>query len=198
MVIKNVEAPEPSKCATMAITTVPIQILTGSPLTSVNTREISGSNKPALFITPKNKMANPSMIPVGATPTMPSSIKPPSSAPKPPIKAKTTGTRINATMTDTLLVSMSAKNTKIVKNPSNANTFLLLVNVNLFHVISRPAHLSIGDSLASALLEISRVQEASKGTDERFDRKLYPFWAHISVLWQAVTRKMGGAIHQTK
>lgn len=136
MVIKKVDAPEPSKWAIIAMTTVPMVIFTGSPLTSFKILVINGSNSPALFITPKNKIANPNIMPVGATLTIPSNIKVPNSLPKPPINAKTIGTKISETITDTFLVNIRTKNTAIVKNPNKANKFTLPVKITFFLIHS--------------------------------------------------------------
>ncbi|MNP36764.1 hypothetical protein D3C76_1301750 [compost metagenome] len=79
-------------------------ILTGSPFTRLRILRISGSNRPASIIRPKNRMANNSKAADGATIFRPSSIILPSSGAKPPMTAKTIGTTVSATIGDRRLL----------------------------------------------------------------------------------------------
>src|SRR5699024_349969 len=120
--IKYVLDPEPSKCATAAITTVPIAILIGSPFDIRITYFIIGSNKPASYKIPKNKIANVSMIPVWAIELSPELIYSPSSTrSKPAINAITIGATVKPKCMDTFFVKTSDNITAIIKNPQNDN-----------------------------------------------------------------------------
>ncbi|MNC50786.1 hypothetical protein D3C75_1000500 [compost metagenome] len=92
--------PSPSSATVNDSSAVPIAIFIGSPLTRLRILRISGSNRPESIIKPKNRIANSSNAADGATIFRPSSIIFPVVPPKPPIKAKTIGTTVNATMGD--------------------------------------------------------------------------------------------------
>ena len=89
-------------------------ILVGSLPTSFRIQRTAGSNSPASIMMPKYRIANISITPVGASFLMPSSIIGPSPMPNPPIRPKTMGTMISATMADRRLVMISAMNTRIM------------------------------------------------------------------------------------
>ncbi|MNC74850.1 hypothetical protein D3C75_1262820 [compost metagenome] len=79
-------------------------IFIGSPFTRLRILRISGSNRPASIIRPKNRMANSSSAADGATIFSPSSIILPRSGAKPPTRAKTIGTMVSATIGDRRLL----------------------------------------------------------------------------------------------
>ena len=118
IVIKNVEAPEPSRCAIAATKTVPILTVITFPLVSRIIFRIKGSKSPASCMTPKNKIAKINMIATSITVNAPSVKKSPiSENPKPAISAPINGTSTMATIGVTLLLISSTTIIKIVKKP---------------------------------------------------------------------------------
>ncbi|MDT4850855.1 hypothetical protein FQZ97_850200 [compost metagenome] len=117
--------PSPSSEITRASTVVPTTIFSGSPFTARRMRPTMGSNRPASIMTPKYRMANISITPVGAILRIPSSIILSMPAPNPPSRAKIMGTRMSATRGDRRLVMISVMNVITMPKPSRVNSMRL-------------------------------------------------------------------------
>ena len=90
-------------------------------MTRLRILRISGSNRPASIIKPKNRIANSRSAADGATIFKPSSIILPVVPPKPPITANTIGTSVRATIGDSRLVIIRKVKTTTMAKPSNAS-----------------------------------------------------------------------------
>ncbi|MNV54202.1 hypothetical protein D3C71_1463790 [compost metagenome] len=113
--------PSPSRATSSDSNAVPTAIFIGSPLTRLRILRISGSNRPASIIKPKNKIANSRRAAEGATIFKPSSIILPVVPPKPPMTEKTIGTTVRATIGDNRLVIIRTVKTTTMAKPSNAS-----------------------------------------------------------------------------
>ncbi len=117
-VIMYVVEPSPSSEIRNANAAVPTTIFIGSPLTRRRMRRTSGSNSPASIITPKYRIANISITPVGAIFLIPSSIMSLMPVPKPPASAKVIGTMIRATSGDSRLLMIRYMKVMTIPKPS--------------------------------------------------------------------------------
>ncbi len=120
-VTRKVTAPEPSRWTIAASTAVPRVMRAGWVPTIFRMRLTIGSSMPASVRIPKNRMANSSMPATGAIALMPSVMKVPISAPKPPISAVSAGIAISATSADIFLPRMTNSRAKIVRKPRKAS-----------------------------------------------------------------------------
>ena len=116
VVIMYVVLPSPSSETTSASAAVPSTTRAGSSPTTRTSAVTTGSNNPASIMIAKYRIANVSMMPVGAIFVTPASIMPPSDEANPPSTPKTIGTRMSAVSGAILRVMISVMKTMTIEN----------------------------------------------------------------------------------